>query len=159
GPSNSDATLIGTDASGHSQSGTTVNVPTHNGIALATFQAGTQQGPVQVQAIADRGDDNVDNGVQTAITATTSVVVSDGKLYALQLTSPVENAILVNRVSTQTTLIDQTGAFPPDPNATYSLTVSAHAVDHEGNPVLPGTQIKFGVVDTPVDVDGNYLIA
>jgi len=159
GPANSDAILIGTDAAGHSQSGTTVNVPSHNGIALVTFQAGSQQGPVQVQAIADRGDNNVDNSVQTPISSTTTVVVSDGKLYALQLTSPVLNGILVDRVSTQTTLINQNGTFPLDPNAIYSFTVSAHAVDHEGNPVLPGTQIRFGVVDTPTDINGDYLIS
>ncbi len=162
GPASSDAVLVATDASGNTHSGTTVNVASHNGIATATFQAGTQQGPVQVTATADRGDNNVDNGIQSPVSATTTVVVSDGKLYSLTLTSPGSNApaILINAVSSDVSLITQgTTPIPPDPNATYSFTVSAIGTDRQGNPVLPGTQIKFGSIDSPVDANGNYQIS
>ncbi len=164
GPAGNDATLVGVDGAGNTHSGTTVNAVTHNGIASVTFQSGTQQGPVQVKASADKGDNNVDNGIQNAVSATTTVVVSDGKLYSLTLTSPgtLAPAILINRVSTQASLNDQggsTSSIPPDPNATYSFTVSAIGTDRQGNPVLPGTQIKFGSLDSPVDADGNYLIS
>ena len=152
GPANSDARLAG--ASG---TGTTVNAQTHNGIATVTFEAGSQLGPVQVRATADRADNNVDNGISDGVSATNTIVVSDGKLYGLQLTSPGTNApsILINRLSTATTLVNQGTSIPPDPNATYSFTVSAHAVDRGGNPVLPGTQIAFGSIDTPVDSSGT----
>ena len=162
GPATSDARLSGINASGASTSGTTVSTVTHNGIANVTFQSGTQQGPVQVKATADRSDNNVDNGITDPVSATTTVVVSDGKLFSLTLTSPGSNApsILINRVSTGVTLIDQsTTPIPPDPNATYSFTVSAIGNDRQGNPVLPGTQIKFGSIDSPVDVNNNYLIS
>jgi len=152
GPANSDARLVGT-----SGTGTSVKTQTHSGIATVTFQSGTQQGPVQIKATADRGDNNVDNGIGDPVSATTTVVVSDGKLYSLTLTSPgtLAPAILINRVSAQATLLDGT-AIPPDPNATYSFTVSAHGVDRQGNPPLPGTQIAFGSIDTPIDNDGGF---
>ncbi|MDR3387325.1 MAG: hypothetical protein P4L92_09755 [Rudaea sp.] len=164
GPAGNDATLASTDAAGNSRSGTTVVAATHNGIAAVTFQAGTQQGPVQVQAVADRGDNNVDNGIQNPVSATTTVVVSDGKLDSLTLSfnGSLAPSILINRVSTQATLTSQSGStltIPPDPDATYSFTVTALGVDRQGNPVLPGTQIKFGSIDSPVDTNGNYLIS
>jgi hypothetical protein len=164
GPAGNDARLTGVDVAGHQQTGTTVVAATHQGVANVTFQAGTQQGPVQVRATADRGDGNVDNGIQDPVTATTTVVVSDGKLFSLTLTSPgsLAPSILINRVSTEATLIDQTGTggvtIPPDSNATYSFTVSAIGNDRQGNPVLPGTTIKFGSIDSPVDSNGVFAI-
>ncbi|TLY47386.1 MAG: hypothetical protein E6K53_16555 [Gammaproteobacteria bacterium] len=107
---------------------------------------------MQVKATVDRGDNNVDNQVQDPISATATVIVSDGKLYSLTLTSPGSNApaILINRVSTLATLVNQTGTtIPPDPNATYSFTVSAIGTDRQGNPPLPGTTVNFGSIDTP----------
>jgi hypothetical protein len=162
GPSNSDARLSAVNAAGQSVAGTTVATITHNGIASVTLLPGNQQGPVQVKATADRADGNVDNGISDPVSASTTVVVSDGKLYSLTLTSPGSNApsILINRVSAQATLSAQgTTPIPPDPNATYSFTVSAIGTDRQGNPVLPGTQIKFGSIDSPVDAKGNYQIS
>ncbi|MHB8447310.1 MAG: beta strand repeat-containing protein [Rudaea sp.] len=162
GPANADSRLSAVNAAGQTVTGTTIATITHHGVAGVTFLPGNQQGPVQVQATIDRGDGNVDNGIQDAASATTTVVVSDGKLYSLTLTSPGSNApsILVNRVSTQATLINQGSTpIPPDPNATYSFTVSAIGTDRQGNPVLPGTQIKFGSIDSPVDAVGNYQIS
>jgi len=163
GPAGNDARLTGTNAAGQSITGSKVDTVTHSGIAAVTFLAGAQQGPVQIRATADRGDANVDNGIQDAVSATATVVVSDGRLYSLTLTSPQSNAILINRVSSQATLADQNTTtpptIPPDPDATYSFTVSAIGTDRQGNPVLPGTQIRFGSVDSPVDGDGNYQIS
>jgi hypothetical protein len=34
-----------------------------NGIAAASFQAGTVQGPIQIRATVDRSDNNVSNGI------------------------------------------------------------------------------------------------
>ena len=145
GPAGTDATLSAVNAAGISQTGTTVLVATHNGVASVTFQAGTQQGAVQVKATVDRGDNNVDNGIQDPISATASVIVSDGKLYSLTLAIPGTNAILVNAVSTAAT----TSVIPTNPNASYSLTISAIGTDRQGNPVVPGTVLNFGTIDTP----------
>jgi hypothetical protein len=158
GPAGNDAKLTALNAKGQSQTGTTVVTNSHNGIASVSFQAGSQQGPVQVRVTVDRGDNNVDNGVLTpdAITATATVIVSDGKLYSLTLTSPDTNAILINRVSGSTSLSSQSGTsgvtIPPDPDATYSLTVTALGTDRQGNPVTP-TTVKFGSIDTPQTPD------
>ena len=147
GPAGTDATLSGVNAAGVSQqNATTILTRTFNGVASVTFQAGTQQGPVQVKATVDRGDNNVDNGIQDPISATASVIVSDGKLYSLTLASPGTNAILVNSaVSTSTA----PSAIPTNPDATYSFTVSAIGTDRQGNPVVPGTVLNFGSIDTP----------
>jgi len=128
--------------------GTTVNTHTFNGVATASFQSGTVEGPIQVRATADRADNNVTNGISDPVSATFSVLVSDGKLFALQLTSPNVNAILINQVdpSVEPPSGDE---IPPNPDATYSLTVSALGTDRQGNPVLPGTAIHFGSIDEP----------
>jgi hypothetical protein len=156
GPAGSDATLTALNAAGQSQTGTSVLTATHNGAATVSLSAGTLQGPVQIRATVDRGDNNVDNQVQDAITATTTVVISDGLLYSLTLTSPGTNAILINRVSTSVSSSSTT--IPPDPNGVYSFTVSAHATDRQGTDVLPGTSIRFGSIDTPQANDA-FLIS
>lgn len=150
------AILSATSVSGPN-SGPSVKTSTINGVAAASFQAGSVQGPIQVRAIVDRSDNNVSNGIADPISATTTVVVSDGKLFSLTLTSPNINALRVNRVSDGVVPPDDLeppdeNGVPPDPDATYSLTVSALAKDRQGNPVVPGTVIRFGVVDEPFNV-------
>ena len=150
GPSGTDAQLSAVNAAGTSQTGSTVVTTTHNGVASVTFQAGTQQGPVQVKATVDRGDNNVDNGIQDPVSATASVIVSDGKLFNLTLTVPGSNTndITVNGVSTSATSSSGTGV---NSDGTYSLALSVQGQDRQGNPVLPGTEIKFGEIDAPLN--------
>lgn len=140
---------LSTSSVAGSVTGISVTSHTVRGVATASFQAAenTPQGPVQVRATVDRADNNVSNGIQDPVTVTTSVIVSDGKLYSLTITSPDTNAIRVNTVSDDAT---STPGTPNDPDGTYSLTVSALATDRQGNPVLPGTPIRFGSVDEPV---------
>lgn len=143
-------------------SGPSVKTSTINGVAAASFQAGTVQGPIQVRATVDRADNNVSNGIADPISATTTVVVSDGKLFSLTLASPNINSLRVNRVSDGVIPAadleppDEDG-IPPDPDATYSLTISALAKDRQGNPVVPGTVIRFGVIDEPFNVAADQF--
>jgi hypothetical protein len=129
--------------------GASVATHTVNGVATASFQSGSVQGPIQIRATSDRSDNDVTNGISDPVSATFSVIVSDGKLYALQITSPDSNAILINQVDPSVEIPDDT-TIPPNPDATYSLTVSALGTDRQGNPVLPGTAIHFGSIDEPV---------
>jgi hypothetical protein len=145
-------------------SGTSVSSHTVHGVATVSFQAGenTPQGPVQIRATVDRADNDVTNGIQDPVSSTTTVVVSDGKLFSLVITSPTTNAIQANPVSENVTS-DSTDV-PPDLDGTYSLTVSALATDRQGNPVVPGTTIQFGVVDGPMagypfNGAGEFLIS
>ena len=151
--------LSATSAAGPA-TGTSVQTRTINGIATASFQAGSTQGPIQVRATVDRADNNTSNGIGDPISATTTVVVSDGKLFSLTLASPIINALRVNRVSDGVVPPEDQeppgdDGIPTDPDATYSLTVSALAKDRQGNPVIPGTVIRFGVVDEPFNVTAD----
>ena len=155
-PAGSGARLTGTGANG-SVSGTDINVRTVNGIANFALNAGTETGSHRIIATVDRADNNVDNDFQDALTAQTSINVGDGRLFALRLVSPVVNSILVNPVAAQFQTdiepqIDQnTGlAIPPNPDGTYSYTVTVIATDRQGNPPLPGQPVVFGKVDSPL---------
>lgn len=153
---NGGATLQANSVSG-TVTGSTVVTHTVRGVATASFQAGSVQGPIQIRATADRSDNNVTNGISDAVSSTFSVIVSDGKLYSLEITSPVVApnlpGITINPVSSDVTG-GTGGGIPPDPDATLSLTVSALGTDRQGNPVLPGTSISFGSVDEPVGAPG-----
>jgi hypothetical protein len=151
-----DARLSANSVSGP-VTGASVATHTVNGIATASFQSGNVQGPIQIRATSDRSDNNVTNGIADPVSTTFSVIVSDGKLYAIEITSPVVApnlpGVSINAVSTDVTS-DSTG-IPPNPDATLSLTVSALGTDRQGNPVLPGTAIRFGSVDEPVGAPGT----
>lgn len=140
------AILSATSAAGPA-SGASVTTQTVNGIATASFQAGTVQGAIQIRATVDRSDNNVSNGITDPIPASTTVVVSDGKLHSLKITSPDIDAIMQNLV---TTGVSSSGDPITAPDGTYSLTVSVTASDALENPVVPGTVIQFGAVSEPV---------
>jgi len=140
-------TLTAIDAGGTSHTGTSIKTRTLQGVAGASFTGGSVQGSVQIRVTADGADNNVDNGITTPVTKIVSLVVSDGKLFSLVLTSPDQGAIRVNEVSGT---VAPTQGFPVSQDGTYSLTVSALATDRQGNPVLPGTAIRFGAIDFPL---------
>ena len=150
------ARLSANSASG-SVSGPSVATHTVNGIATASFQSGDVQGPIQIRATSDRSDNNVTNGISDPVSTTFSVIVSDGKLYSIEITSPVVApnlpGISINAVSDDVTG-GTGGTIPPNPDATLSLVISALAKDRQGNPVLPGTALSFGSVDEPVGAPG-----
>lgn len=157
--------ILTTNSASGQSTGTKVTTHTVHGAATASFQAGstTNQGVVQIKATADRADNNVSNGIQDPVTATTNVIVSDGKLFSLVISSPTTNAISVNPVSANVTSSSGT-TTPPDPDGTYSLTVSVTATDRQGAPVVPGTTIQFGIVDAPMsgfpdNGSGSFLIS
>jgi hypothetical protein len=150
GPAGNDARLSGINAAGQAVVGTTINTVTHSGIASVSFEAGSQQGPVQIKAIADRADNNVDNDIQDPISSTTTVVVSDGKLFSLTITSPDTTAIAASAVSTTVT-------EDPVGSTNYELPISVKGVDRFGNAVLPGTVIRFGAIDSPQTPSATLL--
>jgi len=141
-------------------SGAVVTSHTVHGVANASFSAGSEVGPVQIKATTDRADGNVSNGITDPVSSTITVVVSDGELYSLVLTSPTTNDITINPLSDNV----ESEIVPPDPDGSYSLTVSALATDRQGNPVPPGTVIEFGVIDAPMDGfptagSGNFVLS
>lgn len=141
--------LSGVNAQGQAVQGQAVSLATTNGIANVLFRAGSQPGIVQLRVTADGADNNVDNGIIDAVTGLRPIIVSDGRLFSLRIASPRINTIRVNRVDPS---VEFNGdpVDTPDPDGTYSLTVSVIGTDRGGNPVLPGTPIQFGLIDAPV---------
>ena len=161
---NGGETLAGINAGGVNQDGRLIRVRSLAGISSVTLRAGTRQGIVVVRVTADRADNNVDNGIQQPIFEDIQIIISDGKLFSLKITIPDTNAIRVNRVSSGVQPVGGNTTIPTDPNGTYSLTVSVLATDRQGNPVIPGTPIDFGLVDSPIAGfpnlgPGNFLIS
>lgn len=148
GVTDGDAVLTGTDASGASQQGTSIRVRTTNGLANALIRAGVKTGAYIIRATSDRADNNVDNGITDPIVGERTFIVSDGQLFSLKIVSPDVEAIIANRVDTGVIVDDE--EVPGGFDGTYSLTVSAIATDRQGNPVLPGTPIEFGLIDEPL---------
>ncbi len=155
-PEGSGARLTGTGADG-SVSGTEINVQTVNGIASFALNAGDVPGSHRVTATVDRADNNVDVELIDPLTTETTIQVGDGRLFALTLVSPTFNSIVVNSSSLgidtglEPEFDPDTGVLlPPDPDGTYSLTVTALGTDQVGNPVLPGTVVNFGKIDSPL---------
>ena len=85
--------LRGYDADGNLVNGNQINVRTRNGVAEVTLIAGSATGPVLIEAIADRADNNVSNGVAEPITqlGQTSIVdaapVEDTEAVPLAITT------------------------------------------------------------------------
>ncbi|QOC21854.1 hypothetical protein IC757_12560 [Wenzhouxiangella sp. AB-CW3] len=163
-PANSGARLVGTGADG-SVSGTDIRVRTLNGVANFALNSGTETGSHRIIATVDRADNNVDNEMTDPLTAETTIQVGDGRLFSLELVQPSINALMVNRAVTdiggsEEQIIGDNGVpVPPDPDGTYSLTVTVQGVDQVGHPVLPGTVVSFGKIDSPLsETNPSYFV-
>ncbi len=135
--------LVGISATGASQSGNSVNVRTSRGIASVTLQSGTRTGALTLRATIDRSDNNVSNGVSDSLTSTRTFTISDGKLFHIDLSQDLSRAASV------LTTGDRSGA--------YQMAVTGVAVDSGRNPVVPGTELRFGLIDTPL-TNGDFSI-
>lgn len=135
-------------AQGATVSGASVRTKTAQGIARFAYEAGTRLGALQIRATSDRADNNVDNGISDPVSAISNVVVGDGRLFDLDITSPIEDAIQ------EIVFSDDAGTSN---TGSYYFNVSALATDRFGNPVIPGTEIRFGSIDGP-QTDGDFAI-
>ncbi len=152
---------LSTDSLTGAGSGTSVTTHTVRGVASASLHvtdATPQSTPLRIKITADGADNDVANGISTPIEHVVDVIVTDGDLYSVQITSPIFATrlpgITINRLPTAPGVepVDPgDDGIPIDPDATLSLSVTAQASDRHGRPVVPGTIISFGLVDEPVD--------
>ncbi|MBL0028801.1 MAG: hypothetical protein IPO95_06955 [Rhodanobacteraceae bacterium] len=140
--------LQAVSANGSSSAGGTVNTRTVQGIANLSYQAGTRVGTFQIKATSDRADNNVDNGISDPVSALSSVTVGDGRLFDLDITTPTSESI--SEIVFNDGVADQN-------TGSYVFNVSALATDRYGNPVIPGTEIRFGSIDGPQSA-GSFAI-
>lgn len=141
----SDARLTANSAHGGSNSGTMVESFTVNGQSNVSVRAGSRTGVLTIRATADAHDNNVENGITDPVTASITVAISDGQLFSLTFTDP--GLVTINEIP------GQSGDGARD--GTYGLHLSVQANDRLGNPVIPGTNVQFGLVDYPL-VEGSY---
>lgn len=127
--------------------GTSIRARTVSGVLAAVFRSGTRQGTITLRATADRADNNVDNGIQQPVSNTATLIVSDGRLFSVTLVRPTD-AVSNNQLASPN---------PVNPDAlinrqagTYRMAVTALATDRQGNPVIPGTPLEFGLIDAPI---------
>ncbi len=138
--------LVAISASGGTQEGEIVNTRTINGIAEVALHSGDKPGTVVIAAIADRADNNVDNGIQNAVSDVDTIPISSGEIASLTFTGPYPGAVKV-RANVLTLgpgdTIDATGAV-------YTRAMTVLAVDEFGNPPPPGEFITFRLMDGPM---------
>lgn len=145
----SGAVLRATSANGTAVEGTSIAVPTTNGVTSASLVSGTEPGLVRIRAIADAADNNVSNGIQAEVVSETTMVVSDGIPFSVTITTIPINSLTVNPVDPAVVVFDDNG-FPVEPNATYSLRVNAIVTDRFGNPPAQSVSLQTGLVDAPI---------
>jgi hypothetical protein len=141
--------LRGTSASGATQTGGAISIPSFNGFADAAYEAGTRAGFVTLRATADRADNNVDNGITDPVTSTRQETVSDGRIFDIDIASPP------NVIASTAVLAPLSGSD------TYQMFVEAVATDRfgGGRPPAPGSEISWGLIDFPLNAQGTFAIA
>lgn len=140
--------LRGVNAGGAAVEGTSINLATTSGVTSASLVSGTEPGEFRLRAVVDAADNNVSNGIQGPVEAEVGIAISDGVPYSITLSTFPINSLSVNPVAPGVGF-DENG-FPLDPNATYSLRVSALVTDRFGNPPAQPTALQLGLVDSPL---------
>lgn len=140
------AYLIGSDG----QAGRSVTTRTiaGSGQAQISVKSGSKSGSLTVRLTADGSDNNVDNGIQEAVTKETRIAISDGQAASLSFGGPYVNAIINNKTSAEI----EEGDFVDQ--GVYSRSVSVVVTDRNGNPV-PEETIRFGLIDSPLE-EGTF---
>lgn len=138
--------LVAVTISGATQQGTVVNTRTINGVAAAALHSGTLPGTVGIVAIADRADNNVDNGIQQPVTDVDTIAIGSGQIVSLTFTGPYPGAV-AQRFNTLPLGDGDTIDFA---TGVYSRAISVIAVDEFGNPPAPGKFVTFRLMDNPM---------
>jgi hypothetical protein len=132
--------------SGTTQQGMVVNTRTINGVAAASLRSGTLPGTVGIAAIADRADNNVDNGIQDPVTDVDTIAIGSGQIVSLTFTGPYPGAV----AQRSNTLPLGGGDSINFATGVYSRAISVIAVDEFGNPPAPGKFVTFRLMDNPM---------
>jgi hypothetical protein len=138
--------LVTRDAGGSAQEGTEtpVNTVTVNGVAQVALHSGSLPGTVRIAAIADRADNNVDNGIQAAVTEVFTVPIGSGEIVSLTFTGRYPAAVAARR---NTLGLDAADSLR---NGVYYRDITVVAVDEFGNPPPAGQPVNFYLMDSPM---------
>lgn len=138
--------LVAISASGSTVEGAIVNTRTINGVAEVALHSGDKPGTVLIAAIADRADNNVDNGLQNSVTDLDTIPISSGEIASLTFTGPYPGAVAARA----NTLVLGSGDTIDATGAVYSRAITVLAVDEFGNPPPPGEFVTFRLMDGPM---------
>lgn len=141
------------------QTGSVLQVSTHGGLGTLSLRSGLIAGPILLELVTDRFDNNVTNGIQDPITALTVVYAYDGIESA---TMEVEDAELtVGNGVPFATALKASGGFPPytwviaGGKLPAGLSLSPSGVI-SGTPSAPAGEYPFAVRVT--DGKARYLV-
>ncbi len=138
--------LSAISAGGGVQEGEVVNTRTINGVAEVALHSGTLPGTVAIAAIADRADNNVDNGIQNSVTDVDTIPISSGEIASLTFTGPYPGAVAQRR----NTLPLGDGDDFESATGIYSRKITVIAADEFGAPPAPGKFVTFRLMDGPM---------
>lgn len=126
------------------QSGSVLQVSTVGGLGTLSLRSGFDSGPIVLELVTDRFDNNVTNGIQDPITARTVVYAYDG-IESTAMTVEDADLTVANGVPFATAL-KVSGGFPP---YTWSLV---------GGKLPAGLSLSpSGLISgTPNGPEGNY---
>lgn len=154
--------LSAVDANGDAQEGTSVLTDPAGGAATVVFHSGSLPGTVTIAATADRADNNVKNGIQTAITNYATISVGTGEITSLTFSGPFVDAVRARLNSLGAQLVDPTTLADPFTtsagtlwNGIFTRFITVLASDPFGNPPPAGTPITFRLIDSPLDMLQN----
>ena len=138
--------LAAINAAGGTEEGDIVNTRTINGRAEIALHSGDKPGTVAITAIADRADNNIDNGIANSVSDIDTIPIGSGEIASLTFTGPYPGAVIAR----SNTLVLGNGDSIDATGAVYTRAISVLAVDEFGNPPPPGEFITFRLMDGPL---------
>ncbi len=140
------ARLIGNAANGVSNTGRSIMLPTKsNGVGYFSFVSPNQDMSVNLRVMADRADNNIDNGIADPLVQTLKLVIVDKGVARLTFAGPLANGV---RTYVNNLPISNGDSYDGS-SGVYGRLVTVVASDSKGNPAGSGLRVRFRLIDGP----------
>lgn len=149
--------FLSASGAGGATTGQTVRTFSRNGLVQFAINSGDTPGTVLLRAIADRADNDVDNGIQSPVIDIIETTIGSGSVKSLSFTGPFAGAVTNYFNFIQIDDDEFIGG------GVYNRQLSIIAADEFGNPPVVGTPVSLRLVDSPAsgypdEGRGEFLI-